>query len=423
MPASERKEELRSGTGSGTGSDTGSGTERRAESVAGALAIAGILTWMWGMATVVGALMLMAGGVAEAGRQISPTRAVFQAVSCSTLTGFTASVGMADLTRYGQTVCLALTVVGTLCALIIGGMAIRRVAGIRSGDGSVVTAAFALLAVASVVAMLTRDSVGALSAIGNSGLRLSPPREATSPLWFGVFLPLAMAGGLGVAVLLDVRDRLFGRVAALSQWTWDALTGAAVVFVGLSGLIWVTQGAGFHLASLASAVGRAGTWMGYGVSLAPAGAGVGEVTRATEMMLIWVPVVGVALGGTAGGVGAGSLLHALRRGLGVLRGKPGSAVAVIVVAMAAAVGILAGMTWVVLLTTEPQLGADRLLLLAVSSATNTGLSGGATGSEPVSVVGPGLWAMSAAMVLGRVIAIGGAWMMVVFGRAMSVPRD
>jgi Trk-type K+ transport system membrane component len=65
---------------------------------------------------------------------------------------------------------------------------------------------------------------------------------------------------------------------------------------------------------------------------------------------------------------------------------------------------LAGVTWLALLSTEPQMQADRLLMLASSASANSGLV-----HDPVSVVGKGLMVLSAAMVLGRVLSLSYLW--------------
>jgi hypothetical protein len=54
--------------------------------------------------------------------------------------------------------------------------------------------------------------------------------------------------------------------------------------------------------------------------------------------------------------------------------------------------------------TQPDLNADRLLLLAVSAASNAGLS-----HDRVAIVGPGLAALSATMLLGRLLPWGLLW--------------
>jgi Trk-type K+ transport system membrane component len=57
-----------------------------------------------------------------------------------------------------------------------------------------------------------------------------------------------------------------------------------------------------------------------------------------------------------------------------------------------------------LLSTQPQLGADRLLFLAISAASNVGIT-----HEPVKITGTGLYVLSATMLIGRLLPIGGLW--------------
>src|SRR5687767_8965122 len=79
--------------------------------------------------TALAFLALHLPGVGVAGQEIGFRRGVFAAVNATTLTGFQQDVGSsqigADVLR------LVLTVGGTLFALIAGGIALVRVAGLR----------------------------------------------------------------------------------------------------------------------------------------------------------------------------------------------------------------------------------------------------------------------------------------------------
>jgi Trk-type K+ transport system membrane component len=58
----------------------------------------------------------------------------------------------------------------------------------------------------------------------------------------------------------------------------------------------------------------------------------------------------------------------------------------------------------VLLWSEPQAPADRLVFLAVSAASNVGLS-----HEPVSLSAIGLYTLTVAMLVGRLAPMGVLW--------------
>ena len=61
---------------------------------------------------------------------------------------------------------------------------------------------------------------------------------------------------------------------------------------------------------------------------------------------------------------------------------------------------------VLLLSTDPDAPADRLLFLCVSATSNVGLS-----HDPVAIVGPGLYVICAMMLLGRVLPLLVLWWM------------
>src|SRR5206468_9458077 len=66
-----------------------------------------------------------------------------------------------------------------------------------------------------------------------------------------------------------------------------------------------------------------------------------------------------------------------------------------------------------LLATQPDLTPDRLVLLAVSAASNTGLS-----HDRVAIVGRGMAVLSATMLLGRMLPWAVLWWM-----ATSMPEE
>ena len=61
-------------------------------------------------------------------------------------------------------------------------------------------------------------------------------------------------------------------------------------------------------------------------------------------------------------------------------------------------------TTIALLGCEVELTSDRALFIAVSAVSNVG-----TSHEPLSMVGPGLYILSAAMVFGRFLPLAILW--------------
>jgi Trk-type K+ transport system membrane component len=115
-------------------------------------------------------------------------------------------------------------------------------------------------------------------------------------------------------------------------------------------------------------------------------------------------IVGPVSGGAGGGVKLTSLLAVgagVRRALrGAVVGRAAGIAAVWLTAYAA----LVFLTLLMLIAAQPQVPADRLLLLAVSAASNVGLT-----HEPVAMAGAPLVILSMTMMLGRVLPIAVLW--------------
>ncbi|HYO09262.1 MAG TPA: hypothetical protein VER17_09840 [Tepidisphaeraceae bacterium] len=359
----------------------------------------------WTALLLLGMVALWLPGATIRGNELSIERAVFTAVNAATLTGFQQAVPLDQLGALGQAVVLALVVVGTLSTLLIGGLALNRAIRLPYTDLQIVRATlftyvFSLGIGTSLLLDPTRGLIAAASqaasAFGNSGLFLGTLPAITDWRTHAALMPLAVVGAMSVPLLLEVSDLLFRR-QALSPHA--RVTIALLAGVYLFGLIvlapWGLRGAngGLNLSG-ALATGSALSIDGRTAGLplhAPA-----AMTRAAQWLLIALMLIGAAPGGTAGGVKVTALFHAWRGTRRALRREAGLRVTGIAATWILGYALLVFATVLGLLATLPEMAADRLLMLAASSVSNTGLS-----HEPVTLTGGGLAVLTAAMALGR----------------------
>lgn len=372
--------------------------------------------WGWMMLTLAGVMLLIGDGVLPGGRRLGVTLAVFHAVSASTLTGYTHTQSVEEFTTWGRGVMLGLTLSGALAVLTIGGLAAKRVARLAVRDSTLLLTTLALLGGAMALSLLFRpagdDLVGGLlsfvSAAANSGLHTTPP-DVIWPQLHTVLLPLAYLGGLGPVVVIDAWLVLTRKGHRLSTYSRLTLSAGAAVFLLLTGMFYLTgpaeMGAGGSALARATAVAGS-VASGWGVPVEYANAW----PRAVPVLAVLAGATGLAVGAASGGVGATTLAVVVS---GLVRGGRGKAVGrlfFLSLALAVAFAGLAVGTYLLLLTTEPQLQADRLLLLAVGAPANASIS-----DDAVSVVGPGLFVLSLAMLAGRVLTLTAVWAMAVLG--------
>jgi len=130
----------------------------------------------------------------------------------------------------------------------------------------------------------------------------------------------------------------------------------------------------------------------------------------------WVLMLLMAVGGVSGAAAGGIKLTTLWKILGgvrsAMRGEAPGRVFAIALTWLALYGLLVFVTVLCLLATEPGQPGDRLLFLAVSAVSNVGLA-----QNPVSIVKEGMFVLSTAMLLGRLVPLVILWWVV------SVVRD
>ena len=334
---------------------------------------------------------------------LNSVRALFIAINAATLTGFQQSVGVLGLNSFGQFVVLMLIVAGSLFSMIVGGLAVRRIVRLGYSDGQIILGAIIAEAVAILLGLpflrgINPDggSFAALflsaSAFGNCGLFLSKevPTSGFAVHW--IILPMAIAGGLGLPVLMDLTASVFNQ-KPLSKHTWTCLTMSAwfyaIGFVIFAACLLPARDVpdAIRSASVLSVESRTGGMPIVSVRDVP---GVGQ----------WAMVVLMAIGGcsagTAGGIKTTSIAELIRGTGDLLRGRaPRRALGFALVWLGVYLGIaLAGASLIALVDNGG--GSDVALFNAVSAASNVGFSA-AQISDDRNV----MFAYSAIMLVGR----------------------
>jgi trk system potassium uptake protein TrkH len=119
-----------------------------------------------------------------------------------------------------------------------------------------------------------------------------------------------------------------------------------------------------------------------------------------QWSLIVAMTIGAGSASTAGGLKVTSIAEIFRGAWRTLHGLPVTRSFGIALTW---LGICFGLIFVclvILLCTDPQIPSDRMFFETVSAVGNVGLS-----YDPVSMVGPGLYVMTVAMFLGRMLPL------------------
>jgi len=386
-----------------------------------ALAVAqpdGALIALW--STVAYLLVIMTGfivlrlpGATIAGNELSVEKALFMTINAGSLTGFQQNTAIDSYGASGQACLVLLTVAGTLFSLIVGGMAVVRIVGMPYRDVQVVRATLMWYVVATFAAAallaeparpLKQAIVQAASAFGNSGLVLGSLPAITDWRTHMVLMPLATLGALGIPVLLDLGGMIFGhgRLSMHSRVVL-AMTAGFYLFGFVLCVPWNNFG---HLSS-ADRIADLATASAASVDTRTAGLPVialSSMPRMIPWMLIILMVIGGASGSAAGGLKVTTLYELFRGFARALRGQGVSRIFGITGTWLGLYLLLMLGTLLALLALQPELPADRLVFISISAISNVGLS-----HDPISMTGPGLMVLSAAMLLGRLVPLAILW--------------
>ena len=249
-----------------------------------------------------------------------------------------------------------------------------------------------------IVAELLQSS----SAFGNSGVWMGETPELLGSKTHTLLLPLAILGGFGLPVLMDLFDA-GRRKRRLSNHTVTVLKLSALVYVLAVIVLFLfrfpatSDAARTVLASSSEAA----------INTRSAGLPI-EFAADFPRFLQWILIVLMMIGCAPGGSGAGLKVTTIGRLFtGVwdcLLGRNPGKVFGIAVTWLIAFSLIVFGCFLVLLYTEPGLEADRLFFLATSAASNCGLA-----HDRVGIVGSGMHALTITMLLGRILPIAVLW--------------
>jgi trk system potassium uptake protein len=356
---------------------------------------------------ILGVIVFRLPGATIKGNAFSMERSVFTVVNAITLTGFQQSVPLDDYGPTGVACVLTLTIIGSLFALIVGGIGVTRLLMLPYSDKRIIVATLYtyVVAVSLGAALVAEPGRGliasatqAASAFGNSGLYLGRLPAIGEWRTHAALMPLAFLGGLSIPVLLEVTDLVFQR-RPLSLHSRVVLgISAALYLLGLALLSpW-----GRMMFSTAVTAGSA-------LSIDSRSAGLPLLSpsllpRASQWVLIVLMLIGAAPGSAAGGMKVTSLFHLVRGTRRALNRERGLRITGIASTMIASYLLLVLATTLGLLATIPEIPGDRLLFLAASAVGLVGLS-----HDYVALQGPGNYVLAAAMLLGRALPLVILW--------------
>jgi trk system potassium uptake protein TrkH len=373
---------------------------------------------------LVGFFALRAPGVMPAGNELNPDRAVFTSVNAATLTGFQLSIHPTEFFTPGKLIVLALTVTGTVFTLVVGGLAVKRILRLAWPDRRIYVAVLAAEVVVLLIGAFADTTVvggmtQAAAAWGNSGLHVDPPPAASDVYTHVVLLPLAVLGGLGIVVVLQLLDFLLHKTPLLRH-TQVVLRMTAMLFLlGFAGCVLLQL---FDLEALGMRKGE--SWSEALRRLYPrvltdasvmslnartAGMNVLPVyafPRAMAFLILLLMVVGASPGGTGGGLKTTTVYELFTGPLRALRGLPTSRAFGVAAAWAGMYLLAVAFFQMALLWAEPQMPGDRVLFVTVSALSNVGLS-----HDVLSMTRSSLLLVSAAMFFGRIAPLLILWWM------------
>jgi trk system potassium uptake protein TrkH len=365
----------------------------------------GSLLWAYILMIAAGFCMLRLPISTTRGNEITVDRAIFSTINAATLTGFQQARDVDTYKLPGQITILALTIGGTLFALIGGGLALVRIMRLPYGDEYILKSSILIELIVLLIGwlggLLPNTTAFAsvfqtTSAFGNSGVWIGGLPNAMQPTTHLFYLPLAIVGGLGVPVLLEIGASIRGK-RKLAAHSWTVLVTSAVLYlVGVIALLCVDGGVRSVNLARASAISINARSPGLPI--------VATFSRvATWLLLLWM-MIGGNSGSAGGGLKATTVVRFFRGAWEALRGRnPGRGLGIAIVWIVSYLAVV-GVAMLVLLGSEPDQSMDRLLMLAISAMSNVGMS-----HEPVSVVGIGLHTLSTVMLVGRLAPLFVLW--------------
>jgi trk system potassium uptake protein TrkH len=373
---------------------------------------------LWGtaaflIALVTGFVVLRLPGAMVAGNELSFERALFSVMNSATLTGFSQTTALDRYGTSGQIAVVGLMVVGTLFALIVGGLAVVRVAGMRFSDREVIagTLLWYVLSVFAGTALLADPlrpiaaaAVQAASAFGNCGIVLGTVPGTLDWRTHVVLMGLAALGAMGIPVLLDVSGAMFGKHRMMMHTRVVLGMMALLYLVGVAACVpWQT----ISVKSVSSWSSALASGSVLSMDARTAGMPVVAVTVLTRVglwLLVGLMIVGGASGSCAGGIKVTTIYEVFRGVARALRGEVAGKLFGMAMVWVGSYTLIVAAAFLCLVALHSELPVDRLLFISVSAASLVGFS-----QDPISMTGGGMIVLSAAMFLGRVVPMGILW--------------
>jgi len=344
-------------------------------------------------------------------------RALFIAMNAATLSGFNESPGVGGLNEFGQWTALVLMICGSLFTMIVGGLAVIRIARLRFTDGQLIAAAFIAQSAALLIGMpLLCDSDRspfqalflAASAFGNCGLHVADlPGVSNLPV-HAIILPLTILGGLGLPVLMELGCALVLRTGLSRHCKAVIVSSAWIYIVGLICIVALNQ-AGRGALSWGGVKSQLPTGSVLAIESRTGGlpiAGIADLTQPARWLIVVLMAVGANSAGTGSGLKPTTILELIGGTRKLLRGQsPGRSFAIAFVWLAVYLGLALGAILLLayVSSTDP---ADNILFDAVSALSNVGFT-----ISPVPDQKGIFFAYSAIILVGRMAPLMVLWWM------------
>jgi trk system potassium uptake protein len=347
------------------------------------------------------------------GNRLTADRAVFAVLNSSTLTGFQTSIGPADFLWLGQTVIVLLTLISSICALLLGGLALVRLLRLRISDERIALWSLGVpLIGASFIGMIFAQTgtpflhamMAGVGAIGNCAITFDTVPIAGDWATHVLLMPAAIVGGMGVVVLIELYDRFFGK-HRISTHSSTTIAMTAGFYLGATAVLATIIGAAMARETGDARLGVAGGITQASVlAVASRTAGfsipVSSLPRIAQWLLLPLMAIGAGSAGTGGGLKVTAVMALIDGTRRLLRGAAVTRVLGVVLMWTGVYLSIVTLTLLALLELVPQIPGERLLFLAVSATSNVGLS-----HDPLSLTGAALHALCFAMLCGRIIPI------------------
>ena len=373
---------------------------------------------LWGYALLlVGGFILFRSPLAmPAGAEtsMSAPRAAMTVVNAATLTGFQTTLSIESFRAPAQWTLLILMLAGAGLSWIVGGGLVARALRLSVTDRQLCLAAIGMIGLAAIAGAATARAgelmstvFRAVSAVTNCGMWIGAPPGVNERSTLLVWLPLAVIGGVGATVVVEligwpVRRTLSRHAKLVLALSAGAYLVGALLLIGAEWFSGRLDAGGFSAWRSMLAVASADS-----LNTRSAGLPIGwlrDLSRPSQWISAGMMLVGAAPGGAGGGLKL-TTLAVLAVGLAqVLRGCAPGRVFGVAMAWLAALATIVFVTFLLLLGLVPEMPADRLLVLAISATGNVGLS-----HDSVSVARTGAYVLAGAMLLGRVLPLLVLW--------------